>query len=85
MYYISINKLNITIMIIAKQINQEVVDNGQYELFTTETVQDVDENEVTIPRSIGTYSLYQLEQEKANCLLAIAGIDEKISAINNLE
>jgi len=72
-------------MIIAKQINQEVVDNGQYELFTTETVQDVDGNEVVIPRSIGQYSLAQLEQEKANYLLAIASVDEKISAIESLQ
>ena len=74
--------------IIAKQINQEVVDNGYYELFTTETVKDIDGNEVVIPRSIGQYSLAQLEQEKANAIYNhetyIAGLDEKINAINNL-
>ena len=71
--------------IIAKQINQEVVDNGYYELFTTETVKDIDGNEVVIPRSIGQYSLAQLEQEKENYLNAIKSVDEKITAINNLK
>ena len=71
--------------IIAKQINQEVVDNGYYELFTTETVKDIDGNDVTIPRSIGQYSLVQLEQEKQNYLNAIDSVDEKIEAINNLK
>lgn len=72
-------------MIIAKQINQEVVDNGYYELFTRETVKDVEDNEVIIPRSIGQYSLAQLEQEKENYLNAIKSVDEKITAINNLK
>lgn len=71
--------------IIAKQINQEVVDNGYYELFTQETVKDIDGNDVVIPRSIGQYSLAQLEQEKANYLTAIEGVDEKIAAINSLK
>ena len=71
-------------MIIAKRINQEVVDNGYYELFTEETVKDINDVEVTIPRSIGQYSLAQLEQEKANYLTEIAIIDEKISAIESL-
>lgn len=70
--------------IIAKQINQEVVDNGYYELFTTETVKDINGNEVVIPRSIGQYSLAQLEQEKAQYLSQITNIEEKINAINNL-
>lgn len=71
-------------MIIAKQINQEVVDNGYYELFTQETVKDIEGNDVIIPRSIGQYSLAQLEQEKANYQNAIASVDEKISAIESL-
>lgn len=72
-------------MIIAKQINQEVINNGYYELFTEETVKDIEGNDVTIPRSIGQYSIAQLEQEKANYLSAIEGVDEKINAINNLK
>lgn len=71
--------------IIAKQINQEVVDNGYYELFIQETVKDINDNEVVIPRSIGQYSLAQLEQEKASYQNAIISIDEKIEAINNLK
>lgn len=71
--------------IIAKQINQEVIDNGYYELFTTETIKDINGNDVTIPRSIGTYSITQLEQEKQNYLSAVSGVEEKISAINLLK
>ena len=71
-------------MIIAKAINQEVVDNGYYELFTQETVKDIEGNDVIIPRSIGQYSLSQLEQEKKNYQDAILSVEEKISAINNL-
>lgn len=72
-------------MIIAKQINQEVVDNGYYELFTQETVKDIEDNDVIIPRSIGQYSLAQLEQEKENYLNAIESVDEKIAAINSIK
>ena len=71
-------------MIIAKQINQEVVDNGYYELFTQETVKDIEGNDVIIPRSIGQYSISQLENEKKNYQDAILSVDEKIAAINNL-
>jgi len=71
--------------LIAKQINQEVVDNDYFELFTIETVKDIDGNDVTIPRSIGQYSLAQLEQEKQSYLTAIASIEEKETAINNLQ
>jgi len=71
-------------MIIAKRINQEVVDNGYYELFTEETVKDINDVEVTIPRSIGQYSLAQLQSEKVSLQNQIASIDEKISAIESL-
>jgi hypothetical protein len=75
--------------IIAKPINQEVVDNGYYELFTTEILKDIDGNEVEIPRSIGQYSLAQLEQEKSNAITNhetyIESLNEKITAINNLK
>lgn len=70
--------------LIAKQVNQEVVDNGYYELFTQETIKDINGVEVVIPRSIGQYSIAQLEQEKTNLQNAIASVDEKIEAINSL-
>ena len=62
------------------------MDNEKmYELFTTETIIDINDRPVTIPKSIGTFSLSQLEAEKANILIRIADIEEKIEAINDME
>lgn len=60
---------------------ESVVSSEYYELFIVETVKDVDGNDVEIPRSIGQYSLAQLESEKTNYLNAIAKVEEKIAAI----
>ena len=70
---------------IAKKQNQEQAASEYYELFTTETTQDVNGNEVVIPRSIGHYSVAQLESEKASYQNQIAEIDNKISAIEALQ
>lgn len=70
---------------IVKQVNQEVANNDYYELFTTETIKDIDGNEVVVPRSVGQFSISQLENEKLNLQNAITEIDNKISAINGLE
>ena len=51
-------------MIIAKAINQEVVDNGYYELFNPVDMTGVDGEKVTVLQSIGQYSISQLEQER---------------------
>jgi len=69
-------------MITAKEIEQ--TNNGYYELFVEEIVKDINGNDVTIPRSIGQYSLPQLEQEKQNYLNVITSIEEKITAISEL-
>ena len=69
----------------AKQINQEVVNNGYFELFTQETLKDINGKNVIVPRSIGQYSLEQLEAEKENYNNAIASIEEKIAAINSIK
>ena len=71
-------------MIIAKAINQEVVDNGYYELFNQVDMTGVDGEKVTVLQSIGQYSISQLEQEKQNLLNEIEKIEEKITAIENL-
>lgn len=68
--------------LIAKQIEQE--NNSYFELFTEETVKDINDVDVVIPRSIGHYSLAQLEAEKQNYLNAITSVEEKISAIESL-
>lgn len=70
---------------IAKKQNQEQTVSEYYELFTTETVQDINGNEAVIPRSIGHYSVAQLESEKASYQNQIAEIDNKISAIESLQ
>lgn len=70
---------------IAKKQNQEVVENGYYELFIQETVKDINDKEVIIPRSIGNFSIGQLNAEKSNLQNQIAEIDNKISAIEALQ
>ena len=70
--------------IIAKAVQQEQQNNDFFELFTTVTMTDVNGNDVSVLQSIGHYSVAQLEQEKVNLQNAIASIDEKIDAINNL-
>ena len=72
-------------MIIAKQVNQEVIDSNRFELFIEETVKDIEGNDVTIPRSIGTYSLQELEREKSFHQATIEELDLKINAIKSYE
>lgn len=72
-------------MIQAKAIQQNIPDNGMYELFEEQVVKDVKGNDVTIPKSIGTFSLQQLNADKQRYLDMITSIEEKITAINNLK
>jgi len=55
-----------------------------FELFEAKTVKDMNDNDVTIPQSIGIYSLEDLNREKDLLTAKIAEIDIKISAINDL-
>ena len=71
--------------IIAKPVQTEQINNGQYELFTTVEMTDVNGEPVQVLQSIGHYSIAQLENEKANLENAIASIDAKISAIESLQ
>jgi len=71
-------------MIIAKQVQNEQINNEYYELFVPQEVKDLEGNTVTIAQSIGQYSLAQLEMEKQSLLSAISSIEDKISAINEL-
>jgi hypothetical protein len=70
---------------IAKLKEQQIENAGTFELFTTVEMTDVEGNKVSVLQSIGTYSVAQLEQEKAMYQLQIASVDEKLDAINNLE
>jgi len=69
---------------IAKQINQEGMGDDYYELFTPVEMTGVDGTTVQVLQSIGTYSLADLNAQKQNCLDQISSIEEKITAINNL-
>lgn len=53
----------------------------EFELFTVETVEDVNGNPVQIKKSIGRFRLDQLQAQKEALLKQIADIDEKIAAI----
>lgn len=59
----------------------DIASTTRYELFTPETVKDVNDEDVTIPKSIGFYSLSELNAEKARLETMLASIEEKITAI----
>jgi len=74
---------------IVKEINeaasmQPTQPEKKYELFNSETVKDVNGKDVTIPKSIGWYSVTRLENEKLRLQEQIAEIENKLSAINAL-
>ena len=71
-------------MIIAKPIETEQLNNGQYELFSPITMKGVDGEDVQVLQSIGHYSLEQLEQEKVMTQSQIVEVDKKITAIEDL-
>jgi len=70
-------------MIIAKQQHQEI-NNDYYELFQPAKAIGMDWEEIDVMQSIGSYSIEQLNQEKANYLNMIASVDEKLDAINSI-
>ena len=70
--------------IIAKQVENQTEISQSFELFTTETIKDVNNKDVIIPRSLGHFSLASLEAEKNQYNTMIASVDEKIAAINSL-
>jgi hypothetical protein len=69
-------------MYIAKP--QQETSNEYYELFEIKTIKDINDNDVQISQSIGTYSLADLETQKENLQKEIASIDEKINTIKDL-
>jgi len=71
--------------IIAKQItNQPIIDSDIYELYVNETVKDINDNDVVIPKSIGRYSIADLNNQKNYFTSEITKIDEKLAAIGNI-
>lgn len=63
---------------------EDVVSSEYYEIFTVEKVKDIDGNDVDIPRSLGQYSLVELENQKNSFLAEVAKLDEKIDIIKAL-
>lgn len=61
------------------------IDDDNYELFKTETMEDVSGNSVSIPVSIGTYSLANLNSLKEEMNKQVEEVDNKINAINLLQ
>ena len=76
-------------LIVKKQTEQafrmmtpvDIDSTTRYELFTPETVLDVNDQEVIIPKSIGSYSLADLNAEKTRLETQLAIVVEKITAI----
>jgi len=71
-------------MINAKHIAPVEQNSDRFELYTVQTVKDINGIDVQVPQSIGTYSIAELESQKASLLKEIDLIDEKIDAINEL-
>ena len=55
----------------------------RYELFTVETVKDINDVDVEIPRLMGTYALADLQRQKEMVQNQLDEIDLKIDAISN--
>jgi hypothetical protein len=60
-------------------------EEKQFQLFAVDTVKDINEVDVQIPRDIGIYTLSNLTNVKNRLLERIQEIDAKIAAINALE
>jgi hypothetical protein len=67
-----------------EEVSPSPMNTGRYELMTTETIKDVNNRNVTIPRSLGFYSLEQLNNEKATLLERVTDLEAKIQAINDI-
>jgi cell division protein FtsB len=69
---------------IAKQQNelQNIESSVRMELFITETLLDVNGESVTISRSIGFYSIDDLQRQKDGLQAQMDDLDTKIATIN---
>jgi len=68
-----------------KYIAKPTEIEGTLELFIIEVVTDINDTEVQILRSVGTYSLDQLLSEKSSYQYILNDLDEKILAITSLD
>ncbi len=56
----------------------------KYELFDNITTKDIDGNDVVIPKSIGKFTLSQLNRNKTILEAQLKNIQDKIDAINGI-
>lgn len=71
-------------MIVIAQPQETQVSNDSYELFEIIPMEDENGVTVNVKKSLGYFTLAQLEQQKASYQTYIDSIQEKIDAINNL-
>lgn len=64
---------------------QVVINQDRYELFTTEPMLTATGETVDVLKSIGIFSIAELQQRKSYLLAEIAEIDSKITAITNIQ
>ena len=60
------------------------ISEGQYELFTEVEMTGADDKLVMVKQSIGTFTLVQLESQKASYQTRIDEVQVKIDAISKL-
>lgn len=63
-----------------KEIPQST-DTRYYDLFEEETVKDVNDNDVTIPKRIGNFSLEGLKKQRIEAVKRLSEIDKKIEVV----
>lgn len=75
---------------LAKSIGNEFAeiniaeDQKEYELYYLETIKDVSDNNVVVPRLEGKVTIAQLNRQKEDLLKMVADVDNKINAITSL-
>jgi hypothetical protein len=62
-------------------IRMPIVSVDRYELFIPDTAEDMDGNSVTIRKSIGIYTVEDLNKEKQFLLDRIVDVDNKLALI----
>ena len=65
-------------------LKEEVMAKDSYELFEEVTAKDINDKDVQIKKSVGTFTINELESQKATWQKRITDADAKIASINLL-